>query len=90
MKAESGRLLVLWNFARLLRSTPRAPAIEPEDEARDAPPERFVEKISDEGGDVYFSPVLDALRETLRSKRTPNPSGDAPQEGTPASRTERP
>lgn len=38
-------------------------------EARDAPPENFVEKVPDEGGDVYMVPMLEALREWVRRRR---------------------
>lgn len=39
-------------------------------DGRDAPPEGFVEKISDEGGDVYMSPIVEALRNLFRRKPT--------------------
>lgn len=35
-------------------------------EARDQPPEGFVERIPHEGGDVFFAPILEALRNVLR------------------------
>lgn len=38
------------------------------DDAHDAPPEAFVEKVSEEGGDVYVAPVLEALRAALRRR----------------------
>ena len=38
-------------------------------EARDAPPEGFVAKIPDEGGDVYMVPLLEALRDWVRRQR---------------------
>lgn len=38
-------------------------------ESRDAPPEAFVQKLSEEGGDVYVAPMLEALRELLRRRR---------------------
>lgn len=37
-------------------------------EAADAPPEAFVQRISDEGGDVYVAPVLEALRLWIRRR----------------------
>lgn len=43
----------------------------------DQPPEAFVERLPHEGGDVYFVPVLEALREWLRKGRKetlPSPS----------------
>lgn len=91
MKAADGPSFVLWNFARLMRGPPRM--VEPDELARDTPPERFVEKIADEGGDVYVAPVLEALRATLRAKRagaTADASCDAPEAATPAARTEAP
>lgn len=36
--------------------------------APDAPPEHFVHKVSDEGGDVFIVPVLEMLREALRRR----------------------
>lgn len=39
-------------------------------DARDTPPEGFVEKISDEGGDVYMSPIVEAWRHIFRRKPT--------------------
>jgi hypothetical protein len=38
-------------------------------EARDAPPEGFVEKVTDDGGDVYMVPMLEALRDWVRRRR---------------------
>ncbi|HVM44608.1 MAG TPA: hypothetical protein VM582_01635 [Candidatus Thermoplasmatota archaeon] len=80
---------MLWNFARLMRSPPRV--VEPEEVADDAPPERFTQKISDEGGDVYLAPVLDALRAALaRGKRaaSEDASPPAPEGATLDERTE--
>lgn len=38
-------------------------------ESRDQPPERFVERIPHEGGDVVFAPILETLRAVLRGRR---------------------
>ncbi len=38
-------------------------------EARDAPPEAFVEKVPDDAGDVYMVPMLEALRDWVRRRR---------------------
>lgn len=48
-------------------------------EARDAPPEMFVEKVPDEGGDVYVAPLVEALRRVFRRRREEGEeaSGDA-------------
>lgn len=56
-------------------------------EAHDAPPEGFVHRVRDEGGDVYVSPMLEALRDWVRRRRglqaadadeaQPPPSGEA-------------
>lgn len=43
--------------------------VAPPREARDAPPEAFVEKVSDEAGVVYIVPMLEALREWVRRRR---------------------
>lgn len=51
----------------------------------DAPPERFVAKVSDEGGDVYLSPMVESLRAWLRKTRAgavAEASMDAPQPTT--------
>lgn len=47
----------------------------------DAPPEQFVERISQEGGDVIVAPIIEALRDILgrrrseaRAKIVPGPS----------------
>lgn len=54
----------------------------------DAPPERFVDKLSDEGGDVYVAPVLEALRAAVRARLgRADPSTDAPEAGTQAQGT---
>lgn len=46
-------------------------------EATDAPPEAFVQKISDEGGDVYMSPMIEMLRRVLRRRRGGDEADDA-------------
>lgn len=38
-------------------------------QAHDAPPEMFVHKVSDEGGDVYVSPMVEMLRRVFRRRR---------------------
>lgn len=76
---------MIGNFAKLMRGPPRV--VEPEDASHDAPPERFTQKISDEGGDVYVAPMLEALRAALAKAKA---SSSAPQGGTPAPGTERP
>jgi hypothetical protein len=43
--------------------------IAPRKEASDAPPEGFVHKVADEGGDVYVVPMLEALRDWVRRRR---------------------
>ena len=43
--------------------------VAPRKEARDAPPEGFVERVQDEGGDVYMVPMLEALRDWVRRRR---------------------
>lgn len=71
---------MIFQFARLMREASRAlPSLD--DDTRDAPPEAFVAKVSDEGGDVFLSPVLESLREALRKHR--QPSSDAPEARTP-------
>lgn len=80
---------MLWNFARLMRGPLRV--VEPEEIANDAPPERFTQKISDEGGDVYVAPMLEALRAAYARGRRPTPgdaSSDAPEAGTDVLGTE--
>lgn len=78
---------MIFQFARLLRDRARAlPPIE-EDPANDAPPERFVAKVSDEAGDVYLAPVIETLREALRKHR--QPSSCAPETGSPDQEAER-
>lgn len=73
---------MIGNFARILRGSPRPVDIEKElAEAKGEPPERFVEKISDEGGDVYVAPVLETLRAAV--KRHLHPSAAGPDAGTP-------
>ena len=76
---------MIGNFARLMRTPPRA--IPLEEVASDAPPERFTQKISDEGGDVYVAPMLEALRAALaravkRGQASDEASMAAPQEET--------
>lgn len=46
-------------------------------EGRDAPPEAFVERISDEGGDVYVVPMLEALRQWVKRRRGDGGQADA-------------
>lgn len=89
-------------FARMVGSRSRVLAVEENNAVRahgdagyrehapsaDAPPERFVDKLSEEGGDVYVAPVLEALRAALRARfGRPDPSRDAPEGGTQAPRT---
>lgn len=74
-------------FARMLRSRDRVLSYEDTPEGHrvngdagqtpDAPPVAFVAKHSEEGGDVYVAPVLDALRAALRRRRGPR-AEDAP------------
>lgn len=76
---------MIGNFARLFRAEPPTPARartmdEELAEAKGEPPERFVDKISDEGGDVYVAPMLETLRAALR--RHLHPSKPDPEEGT--------
>ena len=75
---------MMGNFARLLRGAPQSADLE-DAATRDAPPERFVEKVEDEGGAVFLAPVLEALRETLRARRTrgADASSPAPKAATP-------
>lgn len=69
---------MIGNFARILRGPARPGDLQPElAEAQGEPPERFVEKISHEGGDVYVAPVLETLRAALR--RYLHPSTDEPE-----------
>lgn len=84
-------------FARMLRPKDHVEAVDGSPEAgwairsregqhlpevRDAPPEAFVERVSDEGGEVYLAPVVEALRQLFRRKvaanvpETPNLAGD--------------
>lgn len=52
--------------------------VEAREGARDAPPEAFVERVSDEGGDVYLSPMIEALRSWVRRQRgLPEADADA-------------
>lgn len=53
----------------------------------DAPPAAFVEKVSDEAGDVYVMPFLEALRAALRGRRA-DPSKVEPEHTSPATGTE--
>lgn len=76
---------MIGNFARLLTGPPRVLAPELET-ALDAPPERFTEKISDEGGDVYIAPLVEALRAAVR--RHWEPSTAAPEKEKDVSSTE--
>lgn len=56
----------------------RAPSgLEARREARDAPPEAFVQRVSDEGGDVYVIPFVEALREWVRKRRAAAPPPEA-------------
>lgn len=88
-------------FARMLRPKDHVEAVEGSPEAgwavrsregqqlpetRDAPPEGFVQRVSDEGGDVYLSPVVEAFRQMFRRK----PSTDVTEASNPAPPTERP
>ena len=79
---------MIGNFARLVRGPTRYALMD--EPGTDAPPERFVEKLSDEGGDVYIAPMLDALRAALaRTRRLPaDASTPAPQEASPDQGTE--
>ena len=81
---------MIGNFAKLMRGPPRI--VEADEVAQDAPPERFTQKISDEGGDVYVAPMLEALRAALaRAKRgqaSDDASSDEPQPETPDPRTQ--
>lgn len=82
---------MIGNFARLTRSgSPRTLLDADEAATADAPPERFVHKVSDEAGDVYLAPVLDSLREALRARRPAagNASTPEPETTTPESSTE--
>lgn len=74
---------MIGNFARIVRAPFRALPMEDttESEARGTPPERFVEKISEDGGDVYLAPVLDTLRAALRRHFQATPA--EPQARTP-------
>jgi hypothetical protein len=49
----------------------RGPAGDVSAESADAPPERFVERIPHEGGDVIFAPMLETLRAILRGRKEP-------------------
>lgn len=79
--------MMIGAFARMLRSRDRVLSYEDTPEGHrvngdagqtpDAPPVAFVAKHSDEGGDVYVAPVLDALRSALRRRRAA-PATDAP------------
>jgi len=63
-------------FARKLGAHKSASATDYEklsEPADDAPPERFVERIAHEGGDVIFTPLLESLRVAL-GRRTVPPS----------------
>lgn len=84
---------MIGNFARLMRGPPRT--VEPEELKNDAPPEQFTQKISDEGGDVYVAPMLEALRVALAKAVRRAPAGEdaskaEPQPATPAPRTDGP
>lgn len=76
MKPESPARNVIGNFARLVRGPTRYASLD--EPGNDSPPERFVEKVTDEGGDVYIAPVLEALRAALaRARRAPRSASDA-------------
>lgn len=53
-------------------------------ESRDHPPEGFVEKIAHEGGDVFFAPLLETLRNVLRSRARPDERSDEKGEADPS------
>jgi hypothetical protein len=64
-------------FARKLGAHRSASATDYEkltEAAGDAPPERFVERIAHEGGDVIFTPLLENLRAVLGGRKTLPPS----------------
>lgn len=53
-------------------------------ESRDAPPEAFVERVQDEGGDVYIAPMLEALRDWVRRRKgLPAADTEPARAGTP-------
>lgn len=79
-------------FARMVGRQSRIVSTENYDEiaagAGDAPPEGFVHKVADEGGDVFFAPMVDLLRESLRrARKQPTAEGKpltvAPEATTP-------
>lgn len=91
-------------FARMLGSRSRVLSVEEDHTIRareergyaehrtsapDAPPEAFVEKVADEGGDVYVMPFMDALRAALRGKRA-DPSKAEPEATSTPNGTARP
>lgn len=61
--------------------------VEDRREGTDSPPERFVEKVSDEGGDVYLVPFLDHLREWVRRRRAGSPGTTAEAASAPREET---
>ena len=61
--------------------------MEAEEVAQDAPPERFTQKISDEGGDVYLAPMLEALRAALLARVKRGQAGDEPSTSEPQGET---
>lgn len=74
---------MIGDFARLMRGPPRV--VEPEEASNDAPPERFTQKISDEGGDVYVAPMLEALRAALAKAVKRQGAGEPSRPGKDAS-----
>ena len=48
-------------------------------ETHDAPPEGFVERIPHEGGDVFIAPMLEALRNVLRTGRAKRAEDEKPE-----------
>jgi len=77
--------------ARLLRvdETPQGVTLQTsrgEASGSDAPPERFVQTVEDEGGQVHVSAMVDALRAWLARQR--NTSTNATKTTTPPPPTE--
>lgn len=53
-----------------------------EQDVRDAPPEDFVEHFSDEGGTVYFAPLVEMLRNIVQKSRAASVSCPAQKDDT--------
>lgn len=86
MLGRGNRVLTVEESGNALQVRTRGQTGDVTSETNDGPPERFVERIPHEGGDVVIAPILDALRAILRrEKRTAeaDASPSAPESSFP-------